>query len=135
MEKKDRSTELCLTTLFKVKKVLGKTTSKIFKSVKEGDIIKISLPLVNNSGFRGAKQVYATVSKINDNSEGEELGNCSMKALHTYLNQTESRYFELEELDSELFDRVKNYCEHYCLTGRDEDLCKTCPLSCQLKIY
>ena len=43
MEKKDRSTELCLTTLFKVKKVLGKTTSKIFKSVKEGDIIKISL--------------------------------------------------------------------------------------------
>ena len=94
------------------------------------------MPLVDNSGYRGPHQVYAQVYKITGDVVAS-LGQCSMKDLEKYLsNSSVYPYFELEDLGDELFDRVKNYCEHYCLTGRSEgDICKTCPLSCQSKIY
>ena len=47
-----------------VKKVLKKTNSKNWKQFKEEDIIQVSMPLVNNSGSRGAHQVYAQIYKI-----------------------------------------------------------------------
>ena len=115
---------------------MKKTNSKIWKQFKEGDIIQVSMPLVNNSGSRGAHQVYSDVHR-KAGEVIEFLGQCSMANLEEYLsNSSGYPYFELEDLSDELFDRVNSYCEHYCLTGRkEEDICKTCPLSCQSKIY
>lgn len=136
MEEKFKESKRGLEMYLRVKKVLRKTNSKVWKQFKEGDIIRVSMPLVDNSGYRGAKQVYAQIYKITGDIV-ESLGQCSMKNLEEYLsNSSKYPYFELEDLGDELFDRVKSYCEHYCLTGRgDEDICKTCPLSCQSKIY
>ena len=115
---------------------MKKTNSRVWKQFREGDIIRVSMPLVDNSGYRGPKQVYARIYRITGDVV-EDLNQCSMKNLEEYLsNSSKYPYFELEDLGDELFDRVKNYCEHYCLTGRSEgDICKTCPLSCQSKIY
>lgn len=136
MEEKFKESKRGLEMYLRVKKVLRKTNSKVWKQFKEGDIIRVSMPLVDNSGYRGAKQVYAQIYKITGDII-ESLGQCSMKNLEEYLsNSSKYPYFELEDLGDELFDRVKSYCEHYCLTGRsEEDICKTCPLSCQSKIY
>lgn len=136
MEEKIDKSKRGLEMYLRIKKVLRKTTSRVWKRFKEGDIIRVSMPLVDNSGYRGAKQVYANIYKITDDIV-EFLGQCSMKNLEEYLsNSSMNPYFELEDLGNELFDRVKSYCEHYCLTGRSEkDICKTCPLSCQSKIY
>ena len=136
MEEKLNKSKRSLEMYLRVKKVLKKTTSKIWKQFKEGDIIRASMPLVNNSGSRGAHQVYAQVYKITGDIV-ESLGQCSMVNLEEYLsNSSGYPYFELEDLGDELFDRMKSYYEHYCLTGRsEEDICKTCPLSCQSKIY
>ena len=136
MEEKIDKSRRSLEMYLRVKAVLKKTNSKVWKQFEEGDIIRVSMLLVNNSGYRGAKQVYAQVYKITGDVV-ESLGQCSMAILEGYLsNSSKNPYFELEDLGDELFDRVKNYCEHYCLTGRSEgDICKTCPLSCQSKIY
>ena len=136
MEEKINKSKRELDMYLRVKKVLKKTNSRVWKQFKEGDIIRVSMPLVNNSGSRGSKQVYAQVYKITGDIV-EFLGQCSMVNLEEYLsNSSEYPYFELEDLGDELFDRVKNYCEHYCLTGRsEEDVCKTCPLSCQSENY
>ena len=134
MEEKIDKSRRALSMYLRVKKVLRKTNSRIWKQFKEGDIIRVSMLLVDNSGYRGAKQVYAQIYKITGDIV-KFLGQCSMKNLEEYLS-LKNPYFELEDLGDELFDRVKNYCEHYCLTGRsEEDICKTCPLSCQSKIY
>lgn len=95
------------------------------------------MPLVDNSGYGGyAKQVYAQIYKITGDVV-KPLGQCSMKNLEQFLSSSsKDPYFELGDLRDELFDRVKSYCKDYCLTGRSEkDICKTCPLSCQSKIY
>lgn len=136
MEEKINKSKRGLEMYLRVKAVLKKTNSKVWKQFKEEDIIQVSMPLVDNSGYRGAKQVYAQVYKITGDVV-ESLGQCSMKNLEEYLNSSSKNpYFELEDLGDELFDRVKSYCEHYCLTGRcEEDICKTCPLSCHSKIY
>ena len=137
MEKKIDKSKRSLEMYLRVKAVLKKTNSRVWKQFKEGDIIRVSMHLVNNSGFRGAKQVFAQVYKITAGDVVEYLGQCSMTNLEEYLSSSSTYpYFELEDLGDELFDRVKSYCEHYCLTGRnEEDICKTCPLSCQSKIY
>lgn len=136
MEEKINKSKRGLDMYLRVKKVLKKTNSRVWKQFKEGDIIQVSMPLVNNSGSRGAHQVYANVYRITGEVV-EFLRQCSMANLEEYLsNSSGYPYFELEDLGDELFDRVKSYCEHYCLTGRSEgDVCKTCPLSCQSKIY
>ena len=136
MEEKIDKSRKSLEMYLRVKAVLKKTNSKVWKQFKEGDIIRVSMPLVNNSGSRGAKQVFAKIYKITGDVV-EYLSQCSMTNLEEYLNSSSTNpYFELEDFGDELFDRVKNYCEHYCLTGRsEEDICKTCPLSCQSKIY
>lgn len=134
MEEKIDKSRRALSMYLRVKKVLRKTNSRIWKQFKEGDIIRVSMPLVDNSGYRGAKQVYAQIYKITGDIV-KSLGQCSMKNLEEYLS-LKNPCFELEDLEDELFDRVRSYCEHYCLTGRsEEDICKTCPLSCQSKIY
>ena len=136
MEEKTDKSKRGLEMYLRVKKTLKKTNSRVWKQFKEGDIIRVSMPLVDNSGYRGAKQVYAQIYKITGDIV-ESLGQCSMKNLEEYLSDSSKNpYFELEDLGDELFDRVKSYCEHYCLTGRsEEDICKTCPLSCQSEIY
>lgn len=136
MEEKIKILKRGLEMYLRVKKVLKKTNSRVWKQFKDGDIVRVSMPLVNNSGSRGSKQVYAQVYKITGDIV-EFLGQCSMVNLEEYLsNSSGYPYFELEDLGDELFDRMKSYCEHYCLTGRSEkDICKTCPLSCQSKIY
>ena len=59
-EKELRNFTLCL----EVVKVLGKTNSKIWSKFKEGDIIIASLPITNNSGYKGAKQVFANICQL-----------------------------------------------------------------------
>ena len=136
MEVRIDKSKIALSMYLQVKKVLKKTNSRVWKQFKEGDIIQVFMPLVDNSGYGGAKQVYAQIYKITGDIV-EWLGQCSMKNLEQFLSDSsKDPYFELRDLKDELSDRVKSYCKHYCLTGRSEkDICKTCPLSCQSKIY
>lgn len=121
-EKLERNLISCL----KIRKVLNKTNSKIWAKFNEGDIIIISLPIVNNSGYRGAKQVYANISRNRDGII-EERGKCSMSTLYNYIGPT-STLFELEELSSSVASEVKIYCNDLCLT-KDPESCETCPLN------
>lgn len=115
-----------LTSYLRIKKVLNKTNSKIWAKFNENDIIIISLPIVNNSGYRGAKQVYANISRNRDGII-EERGKCSMSTLYSYIGPT-STLFELEELSFSVASEVKTYCNDLCLT-KDPDSCETCPLN------
>ena len=121
-EKELRNFTLCL----EVVKVLGKTNSKIWSKFKEGDIIIASLPITNNSGYKGAKQVFANIYK-NKVEATSELGKSSMTNLYSYVGLG-STLFELKEVSNSLITEVNIYCNELCLT-KDPEVCQNCPLN------
>ena len=121
-EKELRNFTLCL----EVVKVLSKSNSKIWGKFKEGDIIIASLPITYNSGYKGAKQVFANIYK-NKIEATSELGKSSMTNLFSYIGPG-STLFELKEVSNSLITEVSTYCNELCLT-KEPEFCKNCPLN------
>lgn len=109
--------EISLNEFFEIIEIKKKTTAAAFKNLKKGDIFKATLK-INSSG----DTIY--IWKINEDGKFELLGKCIWSVFRRILTEN----YSLKVQKAANRNLIKDYCENYCLTGGDPEVCNICPL-------
>lgn len=107
---------LSLNNIYKIKKIKKKTVSQAFKKFKAGDTFLISIDLDSSADS-------VSVWKITEDKL-EFTGTC----LWSVFRRISTDSYELQSLKTSRREIIKDYCENYCLTGEDPNVCGICPL-------
>lgn len=107
---------LSLNNIYEIKKIKKRTVSQAFKEFKVGDTFLVSMDL-------GSSASSVSVWKITDDKL-EFTGTC----LWSVFSRISTESYELQSLKTGKKDIIKDYCENYCLTGEDPNVCGICPL-------
>lgn len=108
-------------SIFKIEKVLRKTTSKFFKDFKEGDLTVMY--------FYPGRESWKICQIVNGGDGSEITTGTTNNGNVDRLLFREPPIFKLIPVDQKYYrDQIKEYCDLLCLTSGDDETCSCCPL-------